>query len=250
MSLAVRAAHAKERRRRRSSRATTCGLCIATTCVLNCGMACVGWSAGWVHGAGGCTRTWAPGIGGAPRDAQAAVDVGATTFGIARSQDRGLGDSTVARAGFHSSISRTIYHAPAGRLVLSGSAGPEGPGRGRGWKFGWRTLVRRTGFKTRLRPLEGALEYATGETADLVSQLSLGFLPTGDRRVASNRSRGLDRFFRCLVYLRLHSIRARALARLHLLHRHLPSEGGRRLPLYGSTPSWAGARSMWVGTTL
>jgi hypothetical protein len=81
----------RERRRRRSSRATTCGLCIATTFVLNCGMACVGWSAGWVHGAGGCTRTWAPGIGGAPRDAQAAVDVGATTFGIARSQDRGRG---------------------------------------------------------------------------------------------------------------------------------------------------------------
>ncbi len=38
-----------------------------------------------------------------------------------------------------------------------------------GVKFGWRTLVRRTGFKTRLRPLEGALEYATGETADLSS---------------------------------------------------------------------------------
>jgi hypothetical protein len=35
--------------------------------------------------------------------------------------------------------------------------------------LGWRTLVRRTGFKTRLRPLEGALEYAAGETADLVS---------------------------------------------------------------------------------
>ncbi len=51
-----------------------------------------------------------------PRDAQAAVDVGATTFGIARSQDRGLGDSTVARAGFHSSITRTIYHALRGGL--------------------------------------------------------------------------------------------------------------------------------------
>jgi hypothetical protein len=62
--------------------------------------------------------------------------------------------------------------------------------------FGWRTLVRWTGFKTRLRPLEGALEYATGETADLVSQFSLGFLPTGDCRVASNRPSCLDRFFR------------------------------------------------------
>ena len=103
---------------------------------------------------------WAPGIGGAQRDAQAAVDVGATTFGIgqrqrqrwqARWQDR---DSTVARAGFHSSI----YLRPTGRLCKAGSAGPEGPGRGRGLKCGWRTLVRRTGFKTRLRPLEGALE--------------------------------------------------------------------------------------------
>jgi hypothetical protein len=70
---------------------------------------------------------------GQPRfRAQAAVDVGATTFGIARWQDRGLGDSTVARAGFHSSHQSPIYHAPAGWLVLAASAGPEGPGRGRG----------------------------------------------------------------------------------------------------------------------
>ena len=121
----------------RSSRAATCGHCIAMTFVLNFWMACLGWSAGWVHRAGGCTRTWAPGIGctrtwapgigGAPRDAQAAVDVGATTFGIARSQDRGLGDSTVARAGFHSSISRTIYHAPGAACAIRIS----GPGRAR-----------------------------------------------------------------------------------------------------------------------
>jgi hypothetical protein len=63
-------------------------------------------------------------------DAQPALDVAATTDGIARWQDRGLGDSTVARAGFHSSHQSSIYHAPAGRLVLTGSAGPEGPGRG------------------------------------------------------------------------------------------------------------------------
>jgi hypothetical protein len=44
------------------------------------------------------------------KDAQAAVDVGETTFGIARWQDRGLGDSTVARAGFQSSHqSSTAY---------------------------------------------------------------------------------------------------------------------------------------------
>jgi hypothetical protein len=67
-------------------------------------------------------------------DAQPALDVAATTDGIARWQDRGLGDSTVARAGFHSSHQSSIYHAPAGWLVLAGSAGPEGPGRGRGWK--------------------------------------------------------------------------------------------------------------------
>jgi hypothetical protein len=30
--------------------------------------------------------------------------------------------------------SLTPYTRPTGRLVLSGSAGPEGPGRGRGWK--------------------------------------------------------------------------------------------------------------------
>ena len=90
-------------------------------------------------------------------DAQPALDVAATTDGIARWQDRGLGDSTVARAGFHSSHQSSIYHAPAGWLVLADSAGPEGPGRGSGWKCGWRTLVRRTGFKTRLRPLEGTL---------------------------------------------------------------------------------------------
>ncbi len=53
---------------------------------------------------------------------------------------------------------------------------------------GWRTPVRRTGFKTRLRPLEvrteGALECtaAAGETADFVSDLSLGFLLSGDSR--------------------------------------------------------------------
>ncbi len=207
LASAVRAAHAKERRRRRPSRATTCGLCIATTLVLNCGMACVllvGWSAGWVHGAGGCTRTWAPGSGGAPRDAQAAVDVGATTFGIACSQDRGLGDSTVARAGFRSSISRTIYHALRGGLCYQDQrarkgqgAAVEGPGRGRGWKCGWRTLVRRTGFKTRLRPLEGALEYATGETADLVTRFSLGFLSSNRRLPRRFKPLArLDRFFR------------------------------------------------------
>ena len=89
---------------------------------------CLGCSAGWVHRAGVCTRTWAPGIGGAPRDAQAAVDVGATTFGIARSQDRGLGDSTVARAGFHSSISRTIYHAPRGGLCYQDQRARKGQG--------------------------------------------------------------------------------------------------------------------------
>ena len=115
----------------RSSRATTCGHCIATTFVLIFWMACLGWSAGWVHRAGGCTRTWAPGIGGAQRDAQAAVDVGATTFGIARSQDRGLGDSTVARAGFHSSITRT-YITPYGVACANRISGP-GRARARPW---------------------------------------------------------------------------------------------------------------------
>ena len=80
--------------------------------------ACLGWSTGWVHRAGGCTRTWATGIGGALRDAQAAVDVGATTFGIARWQDRGLGDSTVARAGFHSSISRPAHLRAVGPIGM------------------------------------------------------------------------------------------------------------------------------------
>ncbi len=96
--------------------------------MLNFWVACFGWSAGWVHTAGGCTRTWAPGIGGALRDAQAAVDVGATTFGIARWQDRGLGDSTVARAGFHSSISRTIYHALRGGLCYQDQRARKGQG--------------------------------------------------------------------------------------------------------------------------
>ena len=113
---------------RRSSRATTCCHCIARTFVLNLWVACLGWFAGWVHTAGGCTRTWAPGIGGALRDAQAAVDVGATTFGIARWQDRGLGDSTVARAGFHSSISRTIYHALRGGLCYQDQRARKGQG--------------------------------------------------------------------------------------------------------------------------
>ena len=151
----------------RSSRAATCGHCIAMTFVLNFWVACLGWSAGWVHRAGGCTRTWAPGIGctrtwapgigGAPRDAQAAVDVGARTFGIARWQDLGFGTQRwLGRAFTRPSL--VHISRPTGWLVLTGSAGPEGPGRGRGWKFGWRTLVRRTGFKTRLRPLEGALE--------------------------------------------------------------------------------------------
>ena len=71
----------------------------------------------------------------------------------------------------------------------------ESPGSCGAPTFGWRRLVRRTGLKTRLRPLEGALEYAAGETADLVSQFSLGFLPTGDCRVASNRSRAWTDFF-------------------------------------------------------
>ena len=99
----------------------------------------------WVHTAGGGTRTRAPGtrIGGAQRDAQAAVDVRATTFGIGQRQTRSrggnvgrlvgrIGDSTstVARAGFHSSI----YLRPTGRLVQTGSVGLERPGRGRGWK--------------------------------------------------------------------------------------------------------------------
>ena len=67
----------------------------------------------------------------------------------------GSGDATVAGG---LSLVHCIHIRPTGRLCKAGSAGPEGPGRGRGWKCGWRTLVRRTGFKTRLRPLEGPLE--------------------------------------------------------------------------------------------
>jgi hypothetical protein len=114
-----------------------------------------------VHGAGGCTRTWAPGIGGAQRDAQAAVDVGATTFGIARWQDRGLGDSTVARAGFHSSITRT-YTTPYGVACANRISGP-GRARARPWlegSYSESVARRQSPFRSHLLPADLNLIFA------------------------------------------------------------------------------------------
>ena len=60
----------------------------------------------------------------------------------ARWQDRGPG--LIFNGGFHS----FIYLRPTGRLVQTGSAGPEGPGRGRGWKFGYPKSFRTDNART------------------------------------------------------------------------------------------------------
>ena len=92
-------------------------------------MACFGCSAGYTE-LEGAHGTWAPGIGGAQRDAQAAVDVGATTFGIgqgqrqrwqARWQDRGLNGSSGGLSLVH--ISR-----PTGRLCKQDQRARKGQG--------------------------------------------------------------------------------------------------------------------------